>query len=83
MRFAFTKIIKAGDRQREFNFTRMQGLDSIYNVDVNDDRGNRIIFKMIRDEQGELRITGAERELPNWVWDTSHQLSSAIQEHQG
>ena len=80
MSFAFTKIIKAGDRQREFNFTKLSGV-AVYHVDVNDDRGNRLLFKMAKDEQGQLTITEGGNELPNWVWDNTNTLSEAIREN--
>ena len=43
----FTKLIKAEGRLREFNFRKVNGLlEELFTVDVSDDRGNRIMFKM-------------------------------------
>ena len=45
----FTKLVKAEGRLREFNFRKQNKLeDSVFTVDVSDDRGNRIIFSMKR-----------------------------------
>jgi len=43
----FTKIVKAEGRLREFNFRKLGGInEGIFTVDVVDDRGNRIMLKM-------------------------------------
>jgi len=81
MNFAFTKIIKAGERQREFNFRQMPGSDTAYHVDVSDDRGNRLIFKLTKEENGQMVIRGTEGgDLPKWIWDSTPKLQDAINE---
>ena len=49
----FTKLLKAGDRLREFNFRRStsDGI-IIFNVDVTDDRNDRISFQLKKQETG-------------------------------
>jgi hypothetical protein len=49
----FSKIIKTGERQREFNFRQLPGSGEVsYSVDVPDDKGNRIVFNMQKNGEG-------------------------------
>jgi len=74
----FTKLIKATNRLREFNFRMLPGNNnSLLHVDVPDDRGNRIIFKMQR-EDNHWRIL--EEGLPVWVSTNENLLNQAIAE---
>jgi hypothetical protein len=76
----FSRIIKAGDRQREFNFRRMpSGTDTRYEVDVPDDRGQRICFVMQRSPEGHWTTDGPQ--LPEWVTAAETMLDGAIREH--
>ncbi|GAB4093477.1 hypothetical protein [Flaviaesturariibacter terrae] len=76
----FSQIIKAGDRQREFNFRRLpMGDDTRYEVDVPDDRGHRICFVMQRGPEGHWRTDAPQ--LPTWVIDAAEKLDGAIREH--
>ncbi|HVF96596.1 MAG TPA: hypothetical protein VM871_04715 [Flavisolibacter sp.] len=77
MSIHFSKIIKAGDRNREFNFTRTNPLGNQYNVNVPDERGNRIFFTM-QQEEGVWR-TSVDI-LPQWVMSAEEELSKAIEE---
>jgi hypothetical protein len=77
MSIHFSKIIKAGDRNREFNFTRTHRDGTRYNVNVPDERGNRIFFSM-QQEEGAWRI--AMDLLPPWVVSAEAELSQAIEE---
>ncbi len=54
---AYTSLIKINGRLREFNF-RKRG-ESQYDVDTNDERGNRYFFKMIKQEES-WKISDAE-----------------------
>ena len=75
----FSKVIKAGERQREFNFRqRAAGTDIKYHVDVPDDKGNRIIFQMHRDTEGRWKTTDAV--LPLWIHNAEDVLGSLISE---
>jgi hypothetical protein len=74
----FTKLIKADGRLREFNFTRLTGLmEGIFSLDVVDDRGNRIIFKMKQNPDG---WEFSEPDLPGWVSASKPQLEQFIEE---
>ena len=76
----FSRIIKAGDRQREFNFRRLpSGADTRYEVDVPDDRGQRICFLMFRSPEGQWKAEAPQ--LPAWVIDAEGRLDGAIKEH--
>ena len=77
MSIHFSKIIKAGDRNREFNFTRQYKEGNRYNVNVPDERGNRIFFSMQQDGGG-WKI--AMDLLPQWIIGAEEELSRAIEE---
>lgn len=77
----FSKIIKAGARQREFNFRQLAaGSPMRYHVDVNDDKGNRLVFKLEKDTDGVWKTTESAG-LPAWVYDAENALGSSIDEH--
>ena len=72
----FTKLVKVADRLREFNFRMLPGTsNSLLHVDVPDDRGNRIVFKMQR-EDNNWRIV--EDGLPSWVSANEKLLNEAV-----
>ncbi|WP_153796744.1 hypothetical protein [Foetidibacter luteolus] len=74
----FTKLVKADGRLREFNFRKMKGPEEeLFSVDVVDDRGNRIIFQM-RKENGGWRMT--EQQLPGWILAQESILNEQIEE---
>jgi hypothetical protein len=78
MKKHFTKLIKSGGRLREFNFRKLASPnDNLYHVDVSDDRGNRIIFK-VRKENGSWKIE--ESGLPKWVYEVEENLKEAIED---
>jgi hypothetical protein len=77
MSIHFSKIIKAGDRNREFNFNRTNRANVQYNVNVPDERGNRIFFTMYQ-EEGVWKI--APDVLPSWVMSIEEELGKAIDE---
>jgi hypothetical protein len=75
----FTKLIKAEGRLREFNFRKVNGLhEELFTVDVSDDRGNRIMFKMRKEGNEWLIIT--EQPLPDWIRNNSSRYNEAIEE---
>ena len=77
MSIHFSKIIKAGDRNREFNFTRTNPAGNQYSVNVPDERGNRIFFTM-KQEDGVWK-TSLDL-LPPWVLSAEEELSKTIEE---
>lgn len=78
MKKHFTKLIKSGGRLREFNFRKLSSpSDNLYHVDVSDDRGNRVIFR-VKKENGGWKIE--ETGLPKWVYEVEENLKEAIEE---
>ncbi|MBO9682166.1 MAG: hypothetical protein J7502_05770 [Flavisolibacter sp.] len=76
----FSKLIKAGDRLREFNFRQTYLNDSSrYSVDVPDDKGNRIMFSIYKNADGEWKI--AAQLIPMWVHNSELDLAKAIEEN--
>jgi hypothetical protein len=74
----FTKLVKIADRLREFNFRRVPDpSEQLFHVDVSDDRGNRIVFRL-RKEGAEWHI--AEQGLPQWLYPTENKLNEVISE---
>ena len=75
----FTKLVKTADRLREFNFRLIPGTsNSLVHVDVPDDRGNRIVFKMNKDDGSHWRLD--QTNLPMWVIDSEKKLNDLIEE---
>ena len=76
----FSKLIKAGDRLREFNF-RLASINdnSRYTVDVPDDKGNRVLFSLYRNAEGEWKI--AAQLMPLWIHHAETDLANAIEEN--
>ena len=74
----FTKLVKIADRLREFNFRRVpDATEQLFHVDVRDDRGNRIVFRL-RKNQDHWQIV--EQSLPQWIYSTEKILSEVITE---
>ena len=77
----FTKLVKVADRLREFNFRMLPGTsNSMLHVDVPDDRGNRIMFKM---QKNDLAWKIVEEGVPLWVIASEDLLNTVIQEELG
>jgi hypothetical protein len=76
---AFTKLVKCDDRQREYNFRKLPGTDeNLFHVDVSDDRGNRIIFKMHKENGGQWQIV--DQNLPQFIKNAEPQLHEVIED---
>jgi hypothetical protein len=76
----FSKVIKAGERQREFNFRQASRNDETrYSVDVPDDKGNRVMFSMFKNEEGQWKADA--QSLPVWIHDAEPALDNAIEEN--
>jgi len=53
----FTKLLKVEGRLREFNFRKLGGVnEGFFTVDVVDDRGNRILFRMQKTDDVETQL---------------------------
>ena len=75
----FTKLVKAADRLREFNFRKTSGMaDDTFYVDVPDDRGNRIMFRMHKEDNNYWKIM--DEPVPRWISDTEGSLNQVISE---
>jgi hypothetical protein len=77
MNNSFSKIIKAGDRQHEFNFRQLSGAEDKFHVDVPDPKGNRIIFYMVKNDKDEWKLS---EKLPAWIQEAETALSEAIKD---
>ena len=74
----FTKLIKAEGRLREFNFRKTgTGIEERCSVDTVDDRGNRIIFSMLKENES-WKIGSSL--LPKWILNYEDDLHKAIEE---
>ncbi|HMC86162.1 MAG TPA: hypothetical protein VKI61_11580 [Chitinophagaceae bacterium] len=73
----FTKLIKADGHLREFNFRKLNGFqDELFTVDVSDDRGNRIMFRMKKD--GTWKII--PQPMPEWVFKNEAVFNDVIED---
>ena len=73
----FTKVVKAGDRLREFNFRKFSGHDDLIHVDVSDERGSRHIFKMHKEQEKHWKID--DENLPRWIYEAENKLSEVLE----
>ena len=77
----FSKVIKAGDKLREFNFRQTYISDnSRYSVDVPDDKGKRIMFSIYKNASSEWKV--AAQLIPMWIHNAEAELGVAIEENQ-
>jgi hypothetical protein len=75
----FTRVLKAEGRMREFNFRKPNGREqALCTVDVSDDRGQRIIFNMQKDDHNSWKIV--PQVLPAWISQLENKLSELIEE---
>ena len=73
-----TKLVKAEGFLREFNFRKkvVEG-KTIFNVDVTDDRANRIFFEMEKlDDVWKLH----QQQLPSWITKSERDLHELIEQ---
>ena len=72
----FTLLVKAEGRRREFNFRKLKSPDEeLFNVNVCNDRGDRIVFNMQKKEDAWRIIPG---QLPQWILQTENNLDEGI-----
>jgi len=72
----FTKLLKTAGRVREFNFRKLPG-ENLFHIDVSDDRGNRIVFK-IQKEGNHWHIL--QGDVPQWIQESEKKLGELIEE---
>lgn len=70
---AFTSLIKINGRLSEFNF-RKRG-ESLYDIDTNDARGNRLFLKMEKRDNGWKIVDSG---LPEWILKSEGLIDDAI-----
>ncbi len=70
----FTKLLKVTGKLKEFNFRQLN--TELFHVDVSDDRGNRIVFKM--KNEGGWKIV--EETVPDWVQKQEDLIARSIEE---
>lgn len=80
----FTRLVRAEGRLREFNFRKYTGEEGqlLFSVDVVDDRGNRIIFKMKKEDTG-WKVVPVPAPLPQWVLNNEVNFNELIEEELG
>jgi len=74
----FTRLLKVDGRLREFNFRKLGGPnEGIFTVDTVDDRGNRIMFRMKKEEEVWKILPIV---LPAWILENEGNFHLLIEE---
>jgi hypothetical protein len=74
----FTRLLKGEGRLREFNFRKAQDIKGVtFSVDVCDDRGNRIMFYMQKENDTWKIIP---QPLPAWIVENEPSFNTLIEE---
>jgi hypothetical protein len=72
----FTRLVKADGRLREFNFRKVKSPDEeLFDVNVCNDRGDRIIFNMQKKDDAWRIVPG---QLPQWILQNENSLDESI-----
>ncbi len=75
----FTRLVKINNRLREFNFKKNNVAgEYVFDVDTADDRGNRIFFRMTKNDN--TWTISSQQPLPDWVEPHVEQLVSELEE---
>lgn len=74
----FTRLMKVDGKFREFNFRKM-GINSEgqFTIDTADDRGNRIMLAMSKENDSWIFITA---NIPEWIRQNEARLHEIIEE---
>lgn len=75
----FTRLVRAEGRLREFNFRKFNAETGewLFSIDVVDDRGNRIMFRMKKEDNAWKIQPG---QFPAWVINNEHYFNELIEE---
>lgn len=74
----FSRVLKAGNFQREFNFRKLRTKEAeVFNVNVCDEKGNRIFFVMQKQDNDWKIMPG---QFPPWVAQNESRLHGLIEE---
>jgi hypothetical protein len=75
----FSRLVKINGRLHEINYKKNNIAGSyVFDVDTADDRGNRIFFRLIKD-QNEWDLTASQK-LPDWISENKLQLATELEE---
>ncbi|MFV0604509.1 MAG: hypothetical protein ACK5NK_01590 [Niabella sp.] len=75
----FTRLVKINGRLREFNYRKNNTAGKhIFDVDTADDRGNRVFFRLNKDN-GDWELT-SNQNLPDWILNSQEQLVTELEE---
>lgn len=69
----FSLLIRINHRLREFNF--LQRNEHLYDTDVNDERGNRYFFKMVKEDE-QWKVQGTN--LPAWITENEEAIQEGL-----
>ena len=73
----FTRLVKINGQLKEINFRKSNTTnEGLFTVDVIDDRSNRIIFYMQKDDQWKIITVN----LPAWIVNEENNLNEIIKE---
>lgn len=75
----FSRLIKLEGRLREFNFRKIPSVENSFHIDVTDDRGRRIMFRM-QDGESVTDWNVPIESLPHWIHYATPHLTTAIRE---
>ena len=73
----FSRLVKTEGRLREFNFRKSNNGTPLFFVDVTDDRSNRILFQMQKDNEN-WKIQA--QLLPDWILKNEDVLHGFIED---
>lgn len=76
----FSLLVKAGDRVREFNFRKLKSPEEEFTVNVIDERGERILFGLQKQE-GSWRLSTTS--LPAWIVQNEEKLCQEVEKELG
>ncbi len=69
----FSLLIRINDRLREFNF--LQRTPTLYDTNVSDERGNRFMFKLVKENEI-WKVQG--QNIPSWITENEVALNEAL-----
>ncbi len=74
----FTRLVKADERLREFNFKKLKGPEEeVFSVNVCNERGDRLFFNMEKRE-GSWAIQPCD--LPKWILQNEKKLNEVLED---
>ncbi len=75
----FSRLVKISGRLREFNYKKNNNAgDYVFDVDTADDRGNRIFFRLSKNDN-DWSIS-SKQTIPEWIGQHIQQLVTELEE---